>query len=155
MRGALAVAAMGLLLAGCGTTKHQIRTEEKVVRRDGVVSVWATWVKDKGDKFDLGFHIRNEAPTPILIRLSEISCARGRLPGTVRHPFFGAGERSIDLEVGETKSFTLVCHYGAEATGAYRVIIHRVYRGPDKASPGEVVLAEDVEWTAPDGSAGP
>jgi len=150
MRGLVIVAILGVAVSACGATKRQLRPDANVAVREGVVSVWATWVKDKDDKFDIGLNLRNEAQVPILIKLSEISGARGSAPGTLRHAFFGAGEREIDLAVGQTKSFTMVCHYQTEMRGDFHITIHRVYdNSTDEKSRGKV-LAENVEWTQPD-----
>jgi hypothetical protein len=139
----------GLLTASCrNVERRELIASKNTVTKRGVVSCWADWVKDKGDKFDISFSIRNESDQALIVFLHDIVAGRGKAEGPVRYGNFGIGERTIDFHPGQTKEQTFVCDaVDVAKSGPYHVTIKRVYSNPnhDGRSYGEV-LAEDVEW---------
>ncbi len=143
-----AAVTISLALAACGSTRFVPSAPPTQV--PGVISVWGAWIKDKGDKFDVSLNLRNESGGMLVVLLSDIDGARGDAAGAMRHVFFGAGERAIDLRGGQTKAFTMSCKLGRHVdAGDFRVILRRVYDNPsrDGRTPGSLV-ASDVTWTS-------
>ena len=144
-----ALVACAVAAAGCAHSHKEFTPATQTVTVPGVISCWGNWIKDKGDKFDVSFSIRNDSPDAFaLVFLSDISGGRGDAEGTVRHSAW-AGERTIDMRPGQLKTFTLTCGYQREVhAGDYRIEIHKVFENPthDGRTPGKVV-AENVVWT--------
>jgi hypothetical protein len=143
----LVVLIAGLLLSACSGKKVKLNDGNKV-SKNGVV-LWASWIKDKGKKFDLQLNLLNETKKSIIINLSDMSCFRGSLQGELKHTFFNTGERTIDLGVGLKKSFNMVCNYGEKASGNYKIVISQVFENP--GSDGKTrgaVIANNLEWVA-------
>ncbi|HEX4924920.1 MAG TPA: hypothetical protein VFV50_12580, partial [Bdellovibrionales bacterium] len=90
-------------LAGCGG-RVKLDQSSNVATKPGVLSVWADWVKDKEDKYDIRLNIKNESDDAIIIMLAGIRCYRGNVPGQIKHTFFNTGERTMDFRAGELKS---------------------------------------------------
>lgn len=133
------------MLISCAGKKITPGESSKVSK--GPVTVWASWVKDKGKKYDLQFHIGNEGDKDMIVQLADMSCRKGGSTGDLRHTFFNTGERTIDIRVGRSKSMVMVCNLGAKTQGAYVIAIAKVYENPggDGVTRGKV-LANDVEW---------
>ena len=119
--------------------------------KTGVLTFAANELKTKGKKFDVSFTMTNEYKGMIIVKLNDMSCAQGDSAGVLKHAFFGAGERVIDLGLNQTKRFHLVCTMYGEAHGDYTVKIARVFENPggDGKTTGKV-LATDIVWTAPE-----
>lgn len=140
-----AVAALGL---GCGHSKIDAGATNYVAKGGSAVEVYAEWIKDKGDKWDGEFFIKNTHSTGIIILLVDISCGRGSVSGQVKHSFFNTGERTIDFRPGEMKRFVLVCRMGADVEqGEFFLNIKRVSEDTDgQGKVGGKVLVENVRW---------
>ncbi len=140
------VAVASLVSCGHGITKlDKAQSEAKV---DGVISVWPSWIKDKGKKFDLQLNIVNlDQKQGIIVMLQDMSCKRGDIVGTLKHTFFNTGERTIDLKPGQAKSFNMVCTLPAIVKGDYLVTFGKVYANPklDGYTQGPV-LAQSLVW---------
>lgn len=150
MKSRLFVLALGCLLVGCSHgRKIKFSPSENRVTRSGAISLSAEWLKDKGKRFDIGLRLRNEHEKPVIVLLREMRCYRGNTEGVLKHTFFNTGERTIDLRVGQLKSFKFDCVVGERTHGDFRVIVGRVYENGsgDGRSLGKV-LAQDVEWRA-------
>lgn len=134
------------VLSGCRTT-HVPPMDTKVEKK-GLVSVWATKIKDKGKKYDIFLNVTNESEKPIIILLKDISCSKGNTPGIIRHTFFNTGERTIDFGAGETKFFRMVCNHQIKSEGAFKVKISKVFsdKNKDGVTPGKK-LADNIVWT--------
>lgn len=139
------------VLSACGS--RQVRSDEsEAAKQDGVVKVWAAWVKDKGGKFDMNLNLKSEdEKKTILIYLSDISCGRGDLRGEVRHTFFNTGERNIQFAPGQHKSFNAVCLLPGKTKGEYSVRIGKVFDNPsgDGKTAGKVI-GENLVWRQAD-----
>ena len=134
------------LVASCASKKNLDPNVAKV-SRDGVISVTARWVKDKGDKFDLNLMVENLNEKAIIVYLKDIRCQRGTQGGRLKHTFFNTGERTIDFRSGEIKDFNMVCDHYKKSGGPFKINITKVYSNPEED--GETrgkVIAEDVEW---------
>ncbi len=134
------------LVFGCA---HKKKLDPNVakVSRQGIISVTARWVKDKGDKFDLNLVVENLRDEGIIVYLKDIRCQRGNQGGRLKHTFFNTGERTIDFASGEIKDFNMVCDHYQKAKGPFKINITKVYSNPE--NDGETrgkVIAEDVEW---------
>lgn len=134
-----------------GCSSKRVLKEDNSVSERGVIKVWANWVKDKGEKFDIQFVMENISEKGIIVKLNNIQCARGKRTGRVKHTFFNTGERTIDLLAGENKQFNLVCYLGAESEGPFNMRIVKVYENPenDGESMGKVI-AENLIWSLPE-----
>lgn len=141
--------ALGFIAVGCA---HKKFVSDKVAIKEGVISMWADWVKPKGKKFDMHFHIKNESEKTIIVMLRDMNCMRGDKTGQIRYTFFNTGERMIDLGPGIDKHANMVCDLGVDVGGGdFKVNLARVYDNPshDGKTPGEV-LAVGIKWVQPD-----
>lgn len=138
-------------LAGCGAKKVDLTPAEAQMKKDGVLSMNVEWVKDKKKKYDIRMTIRNEAKSPIIVKLGDMQCFRGERQGVLRHTFFNTGERTIDFRIGEQKVFQMVCDLGQKTEGPFKIVFGRIYDNPsnDGATIGKVI-SESVEWKAND-----
>lgn len=141
----LALVALSVLSA-C-SSRYKFEPGSRVTKNDVVIG--ANWIKDKGDKYDMQFTIANNSTKSIVILLGDMSCYRGELQGQLKHTFFNTGERTIDFRPGELKMFNLVCNYGMDTKGPFKITIKKVYDNPrnDGSSTG-AVLAENLNWVA-------
>src|SRR5689334_1830800 len=112
MRSGLLIVGM-LLLAGCAS---RMKADGGRSTRAGVASIGVGWVKDKGEKFDLGFELYNEGRAPILVAGTEFGCGRGVVRGQIRQP---AADEVIVAGPGQRQTFVLVCQLGMAVTGDY------------------------------------
>lgn len=134
------------LLSACAGKKISMGDQTKVSK--GPVTVYSSWVKDKGKKYDVQFHIANEGQTAFIIMLNDITCWRGNTRGELKHTFFNTGERTIDIRAGQQKTMNLVCnHHNEDPKGGYSIQINKVYDNPggDGVTRGKVI-ANDIEW---------
>ena len=141
-----------ILIFGCWIAADEIQLPPtNKVTRKGVLSVSADWIKEKGDKFDIRLNLENEADFPVIVMLHELRCMRGKKEASLKHATISAalniGEKTIDLEAHEVKSFTLVCPHRGEPIGEYKVIVKSVYsnRSGDGKTKGDL-LAKDIDW---------
>lgn len=141
----LLIVSLFLGFTACGGKKIKLSEDTKITK-DGV-SVWATWVKDKGKKYDVQFNISNSSKNDIIILLDDMNCYRGATRGMLKHTFFNTGERTIDFRAGQMKAFNLVCDYKVMAEGDFKITIARAYDNPggDGRTRGKAV-ANDIEW---------
>ena len=132
-------------LTACAGRAIKLGNDTKVTK-DGI-GVWATWLKDKGKKYDVQLNIENGSKNDLIILLSDMSCFRGENRGTLKHTFFNTGERTIDFRVGQMKPFNLVCDYRAKGEGDFKIIISRIFDNPggDGRTRGKVI-GNDLEW---------
>jgi len=139
-----------LVAAACGG-RVKLDPQSNVAKQDGIVSMWAEWVKDKGDKYDIRMNIKNDSDQATIIMLNGLQCYRGQIPGRLKHTFFNTGERTMDFRPGELKTFNLVCVYGSDTKGDFRIVIDRIFENPsgDGRQTGKVV-AQKIEWNQPD-----
>lgn len=142
----LIVALSLLSFMACGGKKI-VMTEGNTAKADGVMAMTVAWVKDKGKKYDIRLSLTNEREEPVIVFLSDIGCFKGNLKGEAKHTFFNTGERTIDFNPGESKTFNLVCRLSAENSGATRINIARVYDNPsgDGKTTGKVI-ARNIDW---------
>lgn len=121
-------------------------TINKVEAKD-VAAVWGEWLKDKSNKFDVRLGIENKSKAGIIVLLQDMDCAKGKAKGKMKHTFFNTGERTIDFQPGEIKSFNMVCRLAFPATGYMEVRVAKVYANPngDGKTRGKVI-AENLVW---------
>lgn len=134
-------------MIGCGSSRLRPNSGATATKA-GVISLWADWVKDKGDKFDVRVNLRNDSTKEALIvNLHDFNCFRGQTRGKFRHTFFNTGERTFDLQPNEHKEFNAVCVTG-DASGPFRLEILKVYENPnmDGQSRGKI-LAKNLRWS--------
>ncbi len=144
-----------IALMGCGGGKKVLMTENNTAKASGVLGLTVAWLKHKGNKFDVNFSMRDESESKsIIVYLHDIHCYRGETMAEMKHKWFGAGEKVIDLKIGQSKSFTLGCNHGADAKGPVRIVIEKVYDNPthDGKVPGKVI-ANNISWTGKDPAA--
>ena len=136
---------IGLFAAQFGLAKHKIATGVTTTV-DGVVSVSAEWVKDKGRKWDVELQLKSLHPKPFIILRKEIQCFRGEKEGSLRK-----GEEIIALTKNHSGSYTFQCDIGVEAKGDFKLVISKVYENPDDDGQTKgKVLANNVLWQTPD-----
>lgn len=138
-----------MALVGCGPKMIALAPEQSAMKKDGVLSMNVEWIKDKKKKYDIRLSIRNEAKSPIIIKLGDMQCFRGARQGTLRHTFFNTGERTIDFRLGEQKTFQMVCDLGVPTVGGFKIVFGRVFDNPanDGVTLGKMI-SESVEWKA-------
>jgi len=135
--------------SACSGSRIKMDAGENVVKAK-TIEVSANWIKDKGKKFDVDLNIKNNTDHGIIIMLAEISCAKGKLSGGLKHTFFNTGEKTIDFTAHERKTFRLVCNLGSETEGNYKITIGEVYN--NKSGDGkskDKVIEKNIVWTAP------
>lgn len=142
------IALFGLLsfLSGCGHSA--IRFDEPAVTGSkGPIVIWASWVKPKGDKYDLNLNIENTTSDFVIVFLSDLACFQGDQKGDLKHTFFNTGERTIDFGPHQHKDFNAVCRLASDGVGDYRIVVGSVFSNPShdrKTSDKEI--AKNVEW---------
>lgn len=127
---------------------------ENQMKAANIFSARVPWIKDKGDKYDVRLVLHNENPEKgIIVFLSDMSCKRGNIAGSLKHTFFNTGERTIDFKPNETKEMTLVCKTEGSANGDFKLAVAKVYENPslDGKTVGKVV-AKDLSWAQSDRS---
>ena len=139
-----------LFLSACGHGKIA-PDPQNVATKKGVISAWADWIKPKGKRYDMHFHVKNESNAAIVVRSGDMNCFRGATQGEMKYTFFNTGERLIDLGIGQDKGANLVCTFPMAATGDFRVVIRRVFDNPSNDGKTTVnVVAENIEWKQSD-----
>jgi hypothetical protein len=138
------IAAVFLIL-GCSHAVI-IKTEDSELVKDGV-AIKATSIQDKRKKFDIQMSVSNRTGKNIIFLLSDMTCTKGGVIGRILHTFFNAGERTIDMRVGQTKSFHFVCDFEDSVEGDYKIVIRRVVENPsgDGKTQGKLIT-ENVTW---------
>jgi len=133
-------------MSACTAKKYINVSQNKVTVKD-IVAVWGSWIKEKGPKYDVNFHISNISEKFFIIMLHDLRCFKGDRPGTLMHTFFNTGERTIDFLPNETKSFKFVCRIGSQSTGKYKISIMRIYENPNRDGKqlGKII-AKDIDW---------
>ena len=111
-----------LLTQASWAGRIQLSPAANKVQKKNVIAVWAEWVKDKGEKFDVRLGIQNIGDTPMIVLLRDIGCTKGKSKGNMKHTFFNTGEKTIDFQGGETKTMNLVCRLPHDTTGLLGMI---------------------------------
>ncbi len=142
---------IALLIVNTSCASRRMLSDNNAVTSPGVMKVWANWVKDKGEKFDIQFVMQNLQDTAMIVKLHDVQCARGKRTGSIKHTFFNTGERTIDLMPHESKRFNLVCRVGVDSRGPFNMRIVKVYANPeqDGESIGQVI-AKNIIWSIPE-----
>ncbi len=143
---ALAVAAVGCSHGG----KLKLNTSENKVVKGGIVSLSASQIKIRKNKFDVNFVIGNESGKDIIIVLDDLQCFKGAAKGSLNPGMHGNGSTLVDFHAGETKTFRFVCTLASATAGDPRILVKNVYANPggDGIKIGNV-LTENAEWTLP------
>ncbi|MCC6748142.1 MAG: hypothetical protein IT371_10815 [Deltaproteobacteria bacterium] len=145
--GAAAVLATAWL-GGCSAHLHVAPGEGNLVTSPGVLGVWADWIKEKRDGYDVRLNLISESQQVLMIHASQLRCFRGRYPGVIHSRHL---ERRPVLLLGPRARAVLVlhCRFNAPVPGAPAVEIARVHENPsgDGMTPGQV-LAQDLRWEA-------
>lgn len=130
------VFASSLCLAG----RMDIAPEGNKVTVPGLITLYASWVKDKGEKYDVGFHFKNESESNFIIQLKEAHCYRGKTIGELKD------DKTLALRSGQMKEQSLTCVV-PDKSGEYSVTIGKIYENPtgDGKTLGKV-LAKEVKW---------
>jgi len=147
MRTGSAAVVLALAAAGCGGTRYTLTPESNTQTQENVISVWANWVKDKGEKFDVDLRVKNLSDKMQILYSDDITGSRGATTGTIKHARLGIGERTIDIAPGQTKSLVIVCIHDGEPSGDFVIRLGRIYDNPsgDRKTSGAVV-SEGIEW---------
>ena len=130
---------------GCAQRTKLIR-DHNVVTVDGLISVWATWLKDKDDKLDVRLHIENDASHGLLVRMRDLHCSRGERWGQVRLLGAPRDAATLHFEAQEKYTFTMVCDFGDDPTGDFRVLLGAVFEEPRERPGAAELIATDIEW---------
>ncbi|MBI3555797.1 MAG: hypothetical protein HY074_06010 [Deltaproteobacteria bacterium] len=144
----LSVALAVTAAVGCSHGKKKLESSENRVVKGGIVSLSASTIKDRKNKFDVNFAIGNESGKSIIIVLDDLQCFKGADKGSLNHGMNGIASKMIDFHAGETKTFRFVCTMAGNKSGDPRVVVRKVYDNPngDGMKLGDV-LAENAEWT--------
>lgn len=117
----------------------------------GPLTLSVTRIEASKTDFVMTFQLKNEANTGLILQLQDAVCWRGEQRANFKHAQFGIGERTIDLQPGETKPFNMVCEHSAAAGGSYGLGLLSVWDNPsnDGRTPRDRVLT-DVLWRIED-----
>lgn len=143
--------AVGFCVPALATEKYTPGPDNKAVVK-GVATLSVAWIKDKGKKFDVHVNIHNDNQDKgMIIFLSDMTCQRGNMGGTLKHTFFNTGERTINFHPNETKEFNLVCNIGDESKGDFKILVSKIYENPsmDGRTVGKVI-GKDIVWKQDD-----
>ncbi|MCP5470444.1 MAG: hypothetical protein H7A36_08085 [Chlamydiales bacterium] len=137
-----------LLAVACSTRKKYETTAQAPVKDKSGMALQVNWVKDKKVKYDVEVVMTNESEKARIVMLPDIHCFKGDTRGILKHTFFNTGERTIDFQPGENKSFKMVCNHSAPVEGAFRLLVTEIYDNPemDGATKGKIV-GKNLEWT--------
>jgi len=133
---------IGLLTSNLALAKTEFAEDGNRVTKAGLLTLSASWVKDKGDKYDLGLKIKNENANDIIVNTQDTQCWRGNVSGTV-----SASDDIVALRPGQLKEIRYTCKLSQDAKGAYKVTVTRVFANPgsDGKTTGKVI-GKDVAW---------
>lgn len=120
-------------LAGCVTTKFELN---ETIAVDGIVKAKVLKLHDKAKKarFDMTVELTNLHSDSLILYFGEIRCFKNGIQGRLDYPFFGAGERAIDLKPGETKLFQYTCKLPEKARpdgGEFKLVYGRIFENPN------------------------
>jgi len=123
---------------------HEVVTAEKVVK----ISAHRVTEKESRRSFDLEAELQNNHATGIVFYLPDIQCFKGEVEGQLSHAFFGANNRTIELQPTETRAYHFVCVMpeAVEAT-SYKVSFKRVFANPsanEEPKAGGKIIAKDL-----------
>ena len=126
-----------------GASKITLGTEDNKVTKTGVISVYSSWLKEKGKKYDLDFNLRNEHDKGIILLVNEVHCYRGKEEGITKL----GGDNAMYFRAGELKDPVLTCKLSTSEPGEYRVTIGKIHENisGDGKSLGKV-LSKGLEW---------
>lgn len=135
---------LALAMTNCAGKRVNLGEASKITK--GPVSIWASWVKDKGKKWDALLHIGNESDKDIVIMFDDVSCWRGNNQGDMKYSIY-IGDRVLFIRAGRKLNMTVVCHTAVKSSGAFIVAVKHAYENPsgDGVSRGKA-LVSDVEW---------
>ena len=71
-----------LLFTACGS-KKKVNVSDKTFEVEKVAKFYATFLKDKGKKFDFGTTVTSTGKTPAVIFKKDITCGKGEKVGKV------------------------------------------------------------------------
>jgi len=139
-----------ILIGSFGCAHKFLLSPKDAVTVSDIVKVSGVNLVDKKRKFSVKTNIKNLSDKYLLIRLHDIECYKGNIRGTIQHAFFGAGERYIDFQPYQSKSFNFLCHFsGAKIPLGknYKFVFTRIFDNPTKEGrlPGKT-LAKNVTW---------
>lgn len=129
-----------LFASACFAGKTDISPEGNKVTVPGLITVYASWVKDKGEKYDVGFHIKNESESNFIIQLKDAHCYRGKTIGELKD------SKKLALRSGQMKEQSLTCVV-PDKSGEYSITLGKIYE--NSTGDGETlgkVLAKEVKW---------
>ncbi|OUR99686.1 hypothetical protein A9Q84_01285 [Halobacteriovorax marinus] len=148
MKALLTIAAVLLLTSCSSTKKYDFQAPESSKKP---VTMWPTWIKDKTKKkkFDGRINLRNNSEEFVIVRFGDVRCKKGDTYGILRYVFFNAGEKIIDLQPSEVKSFNTVCKLNKKVEGTFSYELKRVYSNPsnDGKTTGKMIQKKTI-WTS-------
>jgi len=122
------------LLATTACVKTRFELDEAVEMKD-VMRIKVIQLRDKfkKGKYDVSLEVSNLNDKSLVFYYGEIRCFRDGQLGRLDYPFFGAGERAIDLKPHETKRFNYTCK--TERTRkpgqAFKLVYGRIFENPN------------------------
>jgi hypothetical protein len=142
--------------------EYRLNSNVSSISLDDALTLSPNWIDVSGSDYVISVDLRNESREGLMVRSSGIRCVRGTWEGATNYgASFGIGERTIDLQPGETKSVKLLCDHGRDVEGDFALKIDRVEAmgGPEvtvvtvgfdgvdvrEHAPGETVFA-NVIW---------
>ncbi len=143
MKNFLFAFAFGALISASALAgKTEFAEAGNKVTKAGLLSLSSTWVKNKGEKWDLGLKIKNENDADIIVNLEDTLCWRGGVSGTV-----SAGQEIVALRPGQMKEVRYTCKIGQKAKGVYKITVTRVFANPggDGKTIGKVI-GKNITW---------
>ena len=126
-----------LFLAACSHKKLRIYDDTRSSDPRSGLELWASWVKDKGKKYDVLVHMANESHRPRRIYVNDIHCYKGDRRGRLSHKYARHGEQSLHFRPRETKEVVMICRFDKKFDGEFRVRVEDVYRVPKGVQPAK------------------
>ncbi len=135
-----------LLLTACASKKQVSVIDMSFDIAEEKGKLYASFLKNKGYKFDFGTTATSSSETSLIINKKDITCGKGEAAGMVvkygdiKGPF-------IVIPKAKFTKFYIVCKIDTTLAGDYYVNFEKIYNTKDKESilPHEVI-AEKQKW---------
>ncbi|MBF0316036.1 MAG: hypothetical protein HQK52_21630 [Oligoflexia bacterium] len=115
------------LAFGCSHQKTLNPSTNKL-EKDNLIRLMATWVKDKGERFDMEIQLTNISTNSLLIPMGMFRCGKGDLQGAItRNTMNSSVAYNLILEQGESRIFNFTCTLDRKFDGPFVFKIVKIF----------------------------